>query len=165
MSSSFVSDSLAALAERLVDKNKLNKTEWLAFTADNQQTLDQHWDQYPNHLKIAHTGAAPDQDISRYFNTHKSSVSLDTRKIGELVSEIAFTDISGAPIGNLLIKKDFNWLVDELSELIRQVVLVFIGLIVVTVMLYSYFAKRLSNRLNIGYRALTTEIQSRKVAE
>ena len=146
----------------IVSKQFINQSQWEL--AESPQSKER-WNQYDNYLLEAVVGNTPPKDLMVYFDAPETGPIMDKNQIARLRGQIAFTDMEDRVIGHLLIEKDFAWLVSDFSQVLKNVILIFVALIALTTLLYAFFAKRLNDRLSFSYRALNTEIDSRKAAE
>lgn len=158
----WVSDSHDANLRVIIDKQRIDKSKWLKQEPTESRS---RWDQFEHYLLEASTVSTPLQDLEHYFYPPKKDFTFNKETVGQIQSQIPITNVNGDAIGHLLIDKNFDWLVEEFSNTISSIIYGFIGLIILTCLLYAYFAKKLNERLEFSYRALNTEILSRTKAE
>ncbi|MDX1694676.1 MAG: diguanylate cyclase, partial [Ketobacteraceae bacterium] len=151
----------------ILNKSLINKEKWLQ---QNPQRSESSWNQFHTYLVEATTRNPDSLRLAAYFDIRgpgKTSwlPQLDSAALSKVRSRITVYDISNEPIGFLLVDKDFSWLVEEFSGVIRNILSLFAVLIAITCFIYAYFAKRVNDQFSFQYRALHSEIESRKVAE
>ena len=146
----------------LLKKSLVSREQWLNQAAGNET---HPWERFDDYLVEATTRDINTLDLQPYFSFDRSDLELDKQDLGRITSQIPISNIDDLPIGHLLMDKDFSWLVDEFSEMIQRILAVFAAVILFTCLLYAWFAKRLNDQINFNYRALNTEIESRKAAE